>query len=99
MQPDVVIRRSPRAVFRKLADGAGAVVLHLDTAAYHGLDEVGAMIWASVPDEGVRFEQLLQGLRSQLRGAPPELDEEIAEFLAGLSQRNLIVLQTPGSVA
>ena len=33
---------NPRAVYRKLADGAGGVVLHLDTAAYHGVNETGA---------------------------------------------------------
>jgi len=86
-----VIRRNPRAVFRKLADGAGGVLLHLDTAAYHSVDEVGALVWTLLGDAPT-FRALLDDLRRQLEGVPPTLDSEIGGFLEDLSERDLVFL-------
>jgi hypothetical protein len=74
--------------FRSLGDEEGGVLLHLDTAAYHGLNGVGALAWSLL--EGVTFERLLEELRSQLEGVPPTFEEEIAEFLSDLAERDLI---------
>ena len=93
ISPEMRIRRSSRATFRKLDDGT-AVVLHLDTAQYHGVNEVGAEIWALVED-GVTFELLVAGLRAKLEDAPDELEADVEEFLRALEERGLVELGTP----
>jgi hypothetical protein len=46
MEADGVIRRNPRVVSRELAAEGGAVLLHLESGAYHGLNETGILIWS-----------------------------------------------------
>lgn len=92
MDPETVIRQSPRAVFRKLENEAGGVLLHLDSTAYHGLNEMGTMIWLLIV-EGVSFAELLQHLRTSIEDAPPSLADDVAEFLHALDHRELVVLE------
>jgi hypothetical protein len=87
-----VIRRNPRVVSRSLAGQSGAVLLHLDTAAYHGVNEVGELVWNLV-NEGIRFDDLITELQGRLEDMPSSLTEDIVEFLHGLSARGLIVLE------
>jgi hypothetical protein len=87
IQPGTSVRRSPRASFRKLENGS-AVVLHLDTAQYHGLNEVGAAIWDLA--DGRSFEEIVDGLREEIDDPPASLDEEVAEFLEALHDRELV---------
>lgn len=88
-----MIRRSDRAVFRELVDGTG-VVLNLDTAGYHGVNRLGALIWTLLGAE-VTFAQLLSEMRTRIRNAPPELEDDVAEFLEGLHKRQLVVVSPP----
>jgi hypothetical protein len=81
------IRRSPRASFRRLENGS-AVVLHLDTAQYHGLNEVGAAIWDLA--DGRTFEEIVRGLHEQLDDAPANLEDDVTEFLEALHERELV---------
>jgi hypothetical protein len=81
------VRRSARASFRRLENGS-AVVLHLDTAQYHGLNEVGAAIWDLA--DGRTFDEIVQGLRQQLEGAPANLKDEVTAFLEALHERELV---------
>ena len=81
------VRRSPRASFRRLENGS-AVVLHLDTAQYHGLNEVGAAIWDLA--DGRTFEEIVRGLREQLEDPPPELEADVTAFLEALHERELV---------
>jgi hypothetical protein len=86
---DLVIRPNPRATYRKLADGSGGVLLHLDTAAYHGLNEVGAFVW-SVMEAGITFGDLMERLSAEFVDAPPTLEDDIAYFLRSLEERGLV---------
>ena len=81
------IRRSPRASFRRLENGS-AVVLPLDTAQYHGLNEVGAAIWDLA--DGRTFEEIVRGLHEQLEDAPANLEDDVTEFLEALHERELV---------
>ena len=83
--PDVLVRPNPRAVYRDLADGAGGVVLHLDTAAYHGVNAFGAHVWASLGD-GVTVADLL----------PDGVEEEVGGFLSDLHDRGLVLYGDDG---
>ena len=80
-------------MFRELADGTG-VVLHLETTAYHGVNEVGVLIWALIESE-VTFGALVEQLKERLDGAPKGLAEDVSEFLRSLDERDLIRLEPP----
>lgn len=89
MDEAVVIRRNPRVQARRLAESGGAVLLHLDTAAYHGLNETGWLIWESVGD-GAHFGDLVRTVDEQLEDSPPELDQDVSEFVEALVERDLL---------
>jgi Coenzyme PQQ synthesis protein D (PqqD) len=82
------IRRNPQVVYRELA-GGGGVLLHLESGAYHGLNETGSLIWALVDGER-GLTALVADLRQRLDDAPDDLGAETARFLADLRERDLI---------
>lgn len=87
--PGEAIRRNPQVVYRELAGEGGAVLLHLDSGAYHGLNETGSLVWGLI--DGTRgLDALVAALREQLEDAPDDLDAEIEQFLADLRDRDLI---------
>ncbi|HET9250306.1 MAG TPA: PqqD family protein [Actinomycetota bacterium] len=86
-----MIRRSPRVEFRELGEEGGAVLLHLGTGAYHGTNEVGALIWQLLGDDGLPFGVLVEQLRAQLDDVPDDMESEISEFLDDLASRELIL--------
>ena len=91
IDPNAEIVPSPRATVRTLADGSGAVVLHLDTAAYHGLNAMGSLIW-KILEDGVSFGTLVERVRAEVEGAPPTLEDEVAGFVRGLEERGLVTV-------
>lgn len=93
VEDGTIVKRSPRVEFRSLGEGEGGVLLHLDTAAYHGVNEVGSLVW-SLLDQEPTFSGLLAGLRDRLEELPPTFEAEISEFLDELAQRDLILLQS-----
>ncbi len=88
MHSDTTIRRNPRAVFRKLSDGT-AVLLHVDSTAYHGVNEMGVLIW-DVLETPRTFDELLVELRASLTASPPELADDVQEFVRNLEARDLV---------
>jgi hypothetical protein len=89
IEATTVLRRNPRVEYRSMGEGEGGVLLHLDTAAYHGLNEVGALIWRLL-EEPKTFDTLLQELRDRLQELPPQFEEEIGQFVDELAQRGLV---------
>ncbi len=88
---DVPVRPNPRSTYRELADGSGAVLLHLDTAAYHGLNGIGTVIWRLVRP-GTTFGVMVEALREQVEDPPPELEQDVAAFLRALQARDLVLI-------
>lgn len=84
-----VIARNPRVVHRNLADGTGAVLLHLDTGAYHGVNPTGELVWDLLETE-MTLDALLDTLRQRLDAAPPDLDDEVSGFVSELQHRDLL---------
>jgi hypothetical protein len=91
IERDQMIRPNPRSTFRELAEGTGGVLLHLDTAAYHGLNEIGVAIWSLI-QPGITFGALVDALRSQITDAPAALDDDVATFVDDLRQRDLVLI-------
>jgi hypothetical protein len=94
LEPSTVLHRNPRVEYRSLGEEEGGVLLHLDTAAYHGLNGIGALTWSLL--DGITFAKLLEELRAQLEGVPPSFEGEIAEFLDDLAQRDLVQYTAEG---
>ena len=96
-----VIVRNPRVEYRKLADGGGAVLLNLDTAAYHGLNQTGSVIWETVGD-GKALGRLVPEVASLFDDAPSTLADEVAMFIEDLVERDLLRVDraqaVPGSI-
>jgi hypothetical protein len=90
--PNTTIRRNDRAVFRKLTDGS-AVILHLDSTAYHGLSQVGSVIWGLL-ERPRPFGDLTEEVRQAFDDAPDHLDEDVAEFLVALEERDLVAFDS-----
>ncbi|MGH3118100.1 MAG: PqqD family protein [Gaiellales bacterium] len=80
-------------MYRKLSAGSGGVVLHLETAAYHGLNEVGALTW-SLLEEETTMASLMQRLRGHFDNAPDEFEDDIAGFVESLAARGLVVVES-----
>lgn len=83
-----VIRKNPQVVYRALA-GQGGVLLHLESGAYHGLNEIGTVIW-DLLDEERTFDALVVELRGRLLDPPDDLSGEVERFLADLRERDLL---------
>jgi hypothetical protein len=85
------IRRNPDVVFRALEDEQGGVLLHLESGEYHGLNDLGSLIWRLIENE-CTFAALVEGVRSQTEDAPQDVEQDVAGFLDDLNRRNLVEL-------
>ena len=97
IRPMDVITKNPRVEHRELTSGE-AVLLHLDTAAYHGMNSTGALIWTSI-GEGATFEDLVAGVRRALDDPPARLEEDVAAFVESLVERDLLAVTAEGGAA
>lgn len=80
--------RNPKVVHSQLAEGE-AVLLHLDSGAYHELNPIGAVIWDLL--DGSRSKaQIVDEVRERVDDAPDDLEEIVADYLAQLRERDLI---------
>lgn len=90
MDATTTIRRNTRATYRQLADGS-AVILHLDTTAYHTVNETGAAIWELLSD-GATLGELVEGLAAKLDERPDGLEDDTEAFVDALAERGLVSL-------
>jgi hypothetical protein len=81
--------KNENVAFRRLAAGEGGVLLHLETGEYHGINEVGCLIWELV--DGVRTtEQVAVALRDGIEDPPDDLLSVVVSFLTSLEERDLV---------
>jgi hypothetical protein len=87
------VRRNPSVQYKDLDDEGGGVLLHLGTGAYHGLNEVGALVWTLIEaGDGISFSAVLDELRARLDEVPDDLADDISSFLEDLASRDLVTL-------
>jgi Coenzyme PQQ synthesis protein D (PqqD). len=91
MNRDSKIKRNPKVVARELGEPQGAVLLHLDTGAYHGLNRVGFVVWELIDGERT-VSDLVDGVCARIENAPPEVEQDVSSFLEAALARNLILL-------
>lgn len=87
IENDTRFRKNPQVVYRELA-GEGGVLLHLETAQYHAVNETGLAIWELLDGERT-VSDVVADLRASLDEDPDALEEDVVEFLAALSARGL----------
>lgn len=86
-----VPRRSERVVCRSLAQG-DAVLLHLDSGQYHGLNDSGVAVWELI--DGQRSAHAIaQDIRNRFDDAPADVEELIRRFLTELDERALVAFR------
>jgi hypothetical protein len=84
------LQHTPDAVYRDLAEGRGGVLLHLESADYVQLNDVGARVWNAI--DGSRDEEaVVAALRAQLPDAPAALEDDVRRFVTTLRERGLVV--------
>jgi hypothetical protein len=88
---DAKIRRNPNVVARELGGDEGGVLLHLESGAYHGVNQVGLLIWELVDGERTVAE-VIDAVRSRVVDGPPELEGDVAGFLGRVLERDLVVV-------
>ena len=90
---EAVLRRNPRVVSREMEGSSGALLLHLDSAAYHSLNRTGALIWG-VLDQPTDVGRLLEILDREM-GDGTVLQAEILTYLEELAGRGLVEVEEP----
>ena len=90
-----LISRNPRVVHRNLVDGQGGVLLHLDTGAYHGVNEIGALVWTLLEGEPP-FDRLLTELACNVNSVPADVANQISSYLVDLERRDLVRFSDDG---
>jgi coenzyme PQQ synthesis protein D (PqqD) len=85
------IRRNPDVVFRQLEEEQGGVLLHLESGEYHGLNDMGSLIWRLIENE-TTFAAVVDGVRAEAEDVPAGVDQDVSNFLDDLNRRNLVEL-------
>ena len=82
------ITRNDQVVYRELS-ASEAVLLHVGSGAYHGLNGTGSLIWSLIDGKRTR-EDIVQELRTQLNQPASVLTRDVDQFLDDLRERDLI---------
>jgi hypothetical protein len=86
---NVKIQKNPEVVARALAKPDGGVLLHLETGAYFGVNQVGLLVWELVDGERT-LEEIIAVLRTRVTNGPPELEQDVERFIDSVVQRDLV---------
>lgn len=83
------LARNESVAFRRLAEGEGGVLLQLESGEYHGINEVGCLIWELLDGERT-VEALVAAVAEGVEDPPPDLDDQVITFLESLQERGLV---------
>ena len=86
------VRQSPQVVARELSADEGGVLLHLETAQYHGVNPVGLLIWQQLDGERT-VRDVVDAVRTSVEGAPPQVEGDVIQFLRDVHERGLVVVE------
>jgi len=88
-EPSSKVERNGSVAFRRLAAGEGGVLLHLESGEYHGINEVGCLIWELLDGER-SVDDVAVALRDGVEDPPDDLVGEVIVFLDSLRVRELV---------
>lgn len=89
IEPFSKVERNGSVAFRRLAAGEGGVLLHLESGEYHGINEVGCLIWELLDGERT-VDEVAVALQDGVEDPPDDLVGEVIVFLDSLRVRNLV---------
>lgn len=78
-------------VMHQSIDGE-AVLLHLESGIYYGLDAVGTRVWELLNTE-IDFEQLLEKIQQEFDVDPEQLEEDLKSFLQELKNLKIVKVE------
>lgn len=85
------IRKNPRVISRALTEGEGGVLLHMDSGAYHGVNQLGLVVWELL--DGTRtVADVVEIVRSRVSNSPQELQADVVSFLNRVVERGLVAV-------
>jgi hypothetical protein len=85
---------SEGVVFRELE--GEAVLLHLDSGLYFGLDRIGTRVWQLVAEHG-RMEPVIDTLLEEYEVAPDVLRADVSALLDALLDKGLVLRSSDAS--
>lgn len=97
-EPAAKISRATGAVFRELSAGEGAVILNLESGQYHGVNQVGVLVWQLL-DASPTFDELVAGVREHVADAPESVCADISVYVDALVDRGLATVEAPPAPA
>ena len=89
IDPSTTLAKNETVAFRRLAEGEGGVLLHLESGEYHGINEVGCLIWELVDGERT-VDGLVVALDEEIEDPPADLADQVIAFLDSLRERDLV---------
>ena len=88
------IKKGPQVAAQGLGASEGGVLLHLKSGQYHGVDNVGWVIWGLL-DGSRDVAELADELRHRFPNAPDQLTDDVKNFIQGLLERELVEILAP----
>ena len=89
IDPSTTPAKNENVAFRRLAEGEGGVLLHLGSGEYHGINEVGCLIWELLDGERT-VGGLVVALGEGIEDPPSDLGDQVIAFLDSLRERDLV---------
>jgi len=89
IDPTAAPAKNENVAFRRLAEGEGGVLLHLESGEYHGINEVGCLIWELL-DGDRTIDRLVVAVGEGVEDPPVDLADQVIAFLDSLRERGLI---------
>lgn len=83
-----MLKANEKVLFQKLGDEA--VILHLDSEEYFGLDSVGTRMWEVITTEG-NIEKAVPKLLEEFDVEPKTLRNDIQELVASLKSEKILL--------
>jgi hypothetical protein len=87
VEPHAILQPGPDVVFRELE--GEAVILHLGTATYFGLDEVGTRVWQLLA-EGLAVQEVCRALSDEFDAPPEQIRQDVSALVDELLQKDLV---------
>jgi Coenzyme PQQ synthesis protein D (PqqD) len=82
--------KNPDVAYRALSADEGGVLLHLQSGQYHGVNELGLVVWELIDGERTVAE-IVETVRAQAQDAPPHLEDDIMGFMDDMLQLELVI--------
>jgi len=92
LTPESKVRQNDQVVARELSPAEGGVLLHLESAQYHGVNPVGLLIWELLDGERT-VSEVIDAVRDRVQDPPPQLDDDVMQFLTDVRERHLVVVK------